>query len=75
MKRIIKNPEDANEYFEAVLKECRNYDDEKSKQHILEALKNISEAQPGVSHVDLSKNSFTVGAVLRVLNFVSKKLI
>ncbi len=71
----LKNPEAANAYFEAVLKECKNYDDETSKQRILEALKNISEAQPDAAHLDLSQDGFTVSAALRVLNFVSKNLI
>lgn len=70
----IKNPAEADAYFESVLKECKNYDDETAKQHLLAALKNISEAQPDVTHLDLSKNNFKLSVILRVLNFISKKL-
>lgn len=71
----LKNPTEANIYFEAVLKECKNYSDEDAKQHLLEALKNISAAQPDVAHLDLSKENFKLSVVLRVLNYISKKLV
>jgi len=70
----LKNPKDADKYFESVLKECKNYDDEKAKQHLLEALKNVSEAQPDSAHLDLSKENFKLSTVLRILHYVSKKL-
>lgn len=70
----LKNPAEADAYFEAVLKECKHYDDTKAKEHILEALKNISAAQPENANLDLSQDNFKLNVVLRVLNFVAKKL-
>jgi hypothetical protein len=71
----LKNHTEADLYLENVLRECKAYDDEKSKQHILAALRNIEEAQPDIVHIDLSRKGFTVNMVLRILNYVSKNLV
>ena len=45
----LKDPQEAQAYFEAILEECKECDEEESQKLILLALKNIAEAQGGIT--------------------------
>lgn len=45
----LKNPKEAAGYFNAVLEECNNCSDQEAQKMIMIALKNIADAQGGIS--------------------------
>jgi len=47
----LKDPKEALLYFNAILDECRDCDEEEAKQLVLQALKNITEAQGGMAEL------------------------
>lgn len=47
--KSLEDPKEAAAYFDAVLEECRSCDEEEAQKLILLALKNIAEAQGGLS--------------------------
>ncbi len=49
----LKNPKEAEAYFNAILKACKECDEEEAQKLILLAFKNLTEAQGGVSKLAL----------------------
>jgi probable addiction module antidote protein len=47
----LRDPKEARAYFDAILEECKSCDEEEAKKLILLALKDIAEAQGGVSEL------------------------
>jgi len=47
----IKKPKEAKAYFNAVLEECKSCDEQEAQKLLLLALKNIAEAQGGISQL------------------------
>ena len=47
----LKDPKEAKAYFNAILEECKDCYDEEAKRLILSALKDITEAQGGISEL------------------------
>lgn len=47
----LKNQEEAKMYFAAILEECKHCDEAEARQLILQALKNITEAQGGINEL------------------------
>jgi len=47
----LKDPKEASMYFNAILEECKDCDEEEAKELVLKALKNIADAQGGVSEL------------------------
>lgn len=47
----IKDPSQAALYFQAILEECKDCDEEEGRRLILSALKNIADAQGGISEL------------------------
>lgn len=45
----LKDPKEAQAYFNAILEECKKCDEEESQKLLLLALKNIADAQGGIS--------------------------
>lgn len=49
--KSLQDPEEASAYFNAILEECKNCDAEEGQKLLLLALKNIAEAQGGISEL------------------------
>lgn len=70
----LKNDKEAEAYFLAILKECKHGDKEEAQKHLIEALKNLTEAHGGIANfaekVGLGSASFykTLSAI--ILKFV-----
>ena len=47
----LKDPKEAVAYFNAILEECKECDEEEAKQLVLQALKNIADAQGGITEL------------------------
>src|SRR5436190_2223015 len=47
--KTLKDPEEAEGYFNAILEECKDCDEEEAQKLILLALKNITDAQGGIA--------------------------
>ncbi len=47
----LKDPREARNYFNAILDECKNCDEEEAKKLVLAALKDITDAQGGISEL------------------------
>ncbi len=47
--KALEDPKEAAAYFDAILEECKTCDEEEAQKLILLALKNIAEAQGGLS--------------------------
>lgn len=47
----LRNTKEAKLYFEAILEECKECDEEEAKKLVLVALKNIADAQGGISEL------------------------
>ncbi len=45
----LQNSKEARLYFEAILEECKECDEEEAKKLVLQALKNIADAQGGIA--------------------------
>src|ERR1700733_3828728 len=45
----LKDPEEAQNYFNAILEECKHCDEEEAQKLLLLALKNIADAQGGIA--------------------------
>ena len=70
----LKDPKEADAYFTSILEQCKKLDKKESDELMLDALRNIAQARPEDVHVDVNnENSFKMKALLRLLNFVSKK--
>lgn len=70
----LKDPQEADAYFISILEQCKKLDKQEADTLMLCALRNIAQARPEDVHVDVNnENSFKIKALLRVLNFVSKK--
>jgi len=70
----LKDPKEADAYFTSILEQCKKIDKQEADALMLDALRNIAQARPEDVHVDLNnENSFKMKALLRILNFVSKK--
>jgi probable addiction module antidote protein len=49
--KSLRDPEEAIGYFNAILEECKDCDEEEAQKLILLALKNIAEAQGGITEL------------------------
>jgi probable addiction module antidote protein len=47
--KALRDPEEATAYFNAILEECKDCDEEEAQKLILLALKDITEAQGGIA--------------------------
>ena len=47
----LKDPKEAEAYFAAVLEECKSCDEEEAQKLLLLALKNLTEAQGGITRL------------------------
>jgi len=72
----LKDSKEADAYFSSILEQCKNLDKKDADTLLHESLKNIAETRPEDVNIDINnENSFKMRALLRLLNFVSKKLI
>jgi len=71
----LKDPKEADKYFSSILEQCKKLDKKEADVLMLNALRNIAQARPEDVHVDINnENTLTMKTLLRVLHFVSKKL-
>ncbi len=71
----LKDPKEADLYFSSVLEKCKSLDKNEADKLLHEALKNIAEARPEDVNIDVNENSLKLSALLRLLHFISRKLI
>lgn len=70
----LKDPQEADAYFTSILEQCKKLDKKEADELLLTALRHVAQARPEDVHVDLNnENSFKMRALLRLLNFVSRK--
>lgn len=70
----LKDPQEADRYMTSILERCKTLDKKEADALMLDALRTIAQARPEDVHIDVNnENSFKMKALLRLLNFVSKK--
>lgn len=70
----LKDPSEADLYFSSVLEKCKNLDKNEADKLLHEALGNIAEARPEDVNINVKENSLKMRALLRLLHFISRKL-
>lgn len=72
----LRDPKEADAYFTGILERCKQLDKKEADTLLVEALRNIAQARPEDVHIDLNnESSLKMRALLRLLQFVSKKLV